>query len=408
MAIKNISDRLIELGCNVSIKQDALHIEIDGYKISVTIDEEWKKSINTYFRARQYVRNNEAYSLSANKFIEFQITNLSPGFTQRPDYTFTDKEDNVVTVCEASNEFTLSLFCSPLYEELFDIIRRRIKRRCERKLTNAPPRRPMRFRDIALITNTATYMPKKKLPRDNLEAVGRNVIKACLFNLAYSEENCWELKETFNFHVMSYDHSNSYESLEIPSVQYNTDLVTFYKVAHSTQFSSQSFLSFYHILEYNFLKVADEILFNKVKTQLNAPNFKANYSNVSKLLSTVKKNDNTSDETEMLKAVLHKYVQEDDLIKTLLDIEQKENEKIYSKPKSLIFGEKLNIRLEEGHAISNTAKVIKHIRNSLVHSSDRYSREKCFVPFSESESTVIQFLPLLKYLAEKVIFSTAE
>ncbi len=408
MSIKNISNRLIELGCEVSTKKDNLHIDIDGHKVSVEIDDEWKKTIISYFKARQYKRNNEAYFLSANKFVEFQITTLSSGFTQRPDYTFTDKKDNIVTVCEASNEFTLSLFCSPSYEQLFDLIKHRIKRRCERKLQNAPARRVMRFRDIVMIANTATYIPKKKLPRDKLETIGKDVIKACLFNLAYSEEDCWELKESFNFKVMPYDHSNSYESLEIPSVQYNSDLVTFYKVAHSTQFSSQSFLSFYHILEYNFLKVADEILFNKVKTQLNAPNFKANYSNVSKLLSIVKKNDNTNDETEMLKEVLHKYVQEDDLISFLLEIEKNEGEKVYSKPQNLIFGEKLHIRLEEGHAISNTAKVIKHIRNSLVHSSDRYSREKCFVPFSESESTVIQFIPLLKYLAEKVIFSTAE
>lgn len=407
MSLRKFSDRLIELGCKVEIEDDTLLIDIDNCSISVKVDEEWLSSINIYFRAKQYSYDAELKALTANKFIEYQIVNLEPGFTPRPEYEFTDKQDNKVTVREASNEFTLSFFTSDSYKDPFEIIQRRIKRRCERKLKNPTPRRNMRFRDIMLIANTATYIPKKKLPLEKLKTSGKEIIKSCLFNLAYSKEDCWELRECFNFDIMNFSHSNDDDNLSIPSVKYETDLVTYYKVANSTQFSSQAFLSFYHILEYNFLKVADEILFNKVKTQLNVPNFKADYSNVSKLLSTVKKNDNTNDETEMLKAVLNKYVAEDDLIVFLLKIEKKENEKIYSKPKCEIFGEKLNIRLEEGHAISNTAKVIKHVRNSLVHSSDRYSREKCFVPFSESESTVIQFLPLIKYLAEKVIFSTA-
>lgn len=52
--------------------------------------------------------------------------------------------------------------------------------------------------------------------------------------------------------------------------------------------------------------------------------------------------------------------------------------------------------------------MIKQIRNALVHSSDKYNREDCFMPFSESESVVISYVPIIKYLAEKVIFSTAE
>lgn len=78
---------------------------------------------------------------------------------------------------------------------------------------------------------------------------------------------------------------------------------------------------------------------------------------------------------------------------------------MYSKPKEEVFGERLSIRLEEGHTIGNTAKVIKHIRNSLVHSSDKYTREECVVPFSESETIVTKYIPIVKFLAEKVIFA---
>jgi len=66
------------------------------------------------------------------------------------------------------------------------------------------------------------------------------------------------------------------------------------------------------------------------------------------------------------------------------------------------------MKLEQGHALSNAAAILKHVRNALVHSSDRYTREDCFLPFSESEDVIIKYIPLVKYLAERVIFSTAK
>jgi len=51
--------------------------------------------------------------------------------------------------------------------------------------------------------------------------------------------------------------------------------------------------------------------------------------------------------------------------------------------------------------------MIKIIRNALVHSSDRYEGKKSYVPFSESTEIVEKHIPLLKFLAEKVIFATS-
>ena len=152
-------------------------------------------------------------------------------------------------------------------------------------------------------------------------------------------------------------------------------------------------LSYYHILEYFFLRVADEIIHTNLKAQLNSPSFSASYDNINRILATIKRSDNTSDETEMLKAVLNKYVPEEDLIEFILTIEKSAGEKVYTDTKKEVFGEKASIRLEKGHAINNAARVVKQIRNALVHSSDRYNREQCFMPFSESESTVSQFIP---------------
>jgi len=101
-------------------------------------------------------------------------------------------------------------------------------------------------------------------------------------------------------------------------------------------------------------------------------------------------------------------VPEEGLITFLKEFEDKIGEKIYSKPKEPVFGENIKIKLELGHALSNSATITKHIRNSLVHSSDRYNREDCYLPFSNSESIVEQYVPLVKYLAETVLFSTAK
>ena len=109
----------------------------------------------------------------------------------------------------------------------------------------------------------------------------------------------------------------------------------------------------------------------------------------------------------MLRDVLLKFVPEEDFIEFIELREKAVGEKIYSGAKQKIFGEQLAVRLEKGHALANTASLLKHIRNALVHSSDRYTRDDCFLPFSESEEIVVKYLPLIKYMAEKVIFATA-
>ena len=59
------------------------------------------------------------------------------------------------------------------------------------------------------------------------------------------------------------------------------------------------------------------------------------------------------------------------------------------------------------HALSNAAKALKHIRNAIVHSSDRYKRDECHIPLTESEDTIGEYIPLVKYFAEQVIYGTA-
>jgi len=412
MSLKKFSEILEGLGCTVAIDGKNLNIDIDDNKIKVSVNETWEKAINGYFRARQYSFDIGARALCANRFVEFQVVRLDPSFFPRPEFEFTNKKKDNVTLQHASEQYVLAYFCSSLYSDAFYIIKKRINRRCEyhmkrRRTRPSTSRVSVRLEDILIIPNTATYSPFRKLKKENLVSVGRDRIKACLFNLAYVKDESWELRDEIKSKSISIlASSKKDDDLEIPSGKYHNDLVGYYKVAKSSLFPGQSFLSYYHILEYNFLRVADEILFNSIRAQLNRPDFRATYGNVNKLISILKKNDNTNDENEMLKAVLKKHVSEEDFIEFIKDLEKEIGEPLYSKPKDTIFGEKFSIRLEEGHALSNASKIVKHIRNALVHSSDRHNREDCFMHFTESESIVLQHIPIVKFMAERVIFST--
>ena len=139
---------------------------------------------------------------------------------------------------------------------------------------------------------------------------------------------------------------------------------------------------------------------------LNDTGFRASGEGLDKVISAVRGQDARSDETEMLRNVLDRFVPETDLIEFIHKFEEAFGEKIYSKRRT-VFGEQLQISPIKDHATVNSAKVLKHVRNAIVHSSDRYKREDCHIPLSESEDIIEEFIPLARFFAERVIFGTA-
>lgn len=411
MSLKKIADRLVKLGCDLAVEADRIDIDIDEYKISVDFDKEWLSAARGFYRATQYKYDPNRRVLVANRSAEYQLTRLDPGYIYRNDHHFTDKAGNQVNIGPATKEFLLSYFESERYEQTFVRIRERIKRRCKFKMSRNPSTRRIKFRadDLMLSFDTARYLTKRKPRNTSIDTIAIDRVRACLFSLSYRKGECWEVSQDIKSRgFISPTIEEDGVSLEIPTASYDSSLVSYYKVAKSSQYPSQIFLAYYHILEYHFLRVADETLFGAVRSRLNDPSFQAaNYDNVSKLVATIKKNDSTSDEKQMLRDVLLKFVPEEDFIEFIELREKAVSEKIYSGAKQKIFGEQLAVRLEKGHALANTASLLKHIRNALVHSSDRYTRDDCFLPFSESEEIVVKYLPLIKYMAEKVIFATA-
>lgn len=408
MSLENFALDLKKFGFTATVNKQTLEIDFDEIQFLIEIEDEWLKAINKVYKAKQYEINHESKYQVSNRQIEFQVFKLTPSYFSRVRHEFTDEDNNSVIVGEMSKEYQLNNFKS----EKFVVDNRvlaRIKRRDDGRSERMKERRPrfrMRIDDLFINFQTITYTSNASISRDELIKIGREKCKASLFKLALTENQCWELRETIKVKGFQIPQSDFEEiDTSIPKVQYDDDLVIFYKIAKSSLFPSQSFLSFYHVLEYNFLRVADEELYSKTKSIINNPTFNSSYENVNKLLSVLKKHDKNLDETSMLKRVIEKFIDEEELINFISEIEESINDKPYSKPKEAIFGERIPIKLEVGHAIPNVARVIKHIRNSLVHSSDKYTREECFIPFSESESLIIKYNPIINFLAEKVIFA---
>ncbi|MEH6797950.1 MAG: hypothetical protein V7681_01455 [Halopseudomonas sabulinigri] len=412
MSLNNIAKRLNELGCKAIVKEKCIVLDVGNSKLDVRVDAEWEKAINSYYKARQYSFDSSNRILTSNRSAEFLTVRLDPGFFYKVSHTFKDQKENTIILSHPSTEYKLAYFESDRYEKAFD----RIINRAERRYANfnregtSSRRVSYRLEDLFFNFHTIKYVAKRKPREKSILDVAIDPVKACLFALAYRKHESWELSHEIKAKGLIYPRAEDEAGgdLEIPRASYDDAAVTFYKVAKSSQFPSQVFLAYYHILELHFLRVADESLFNAVCAQLNNPDFRSTYDNVTKLLAAIKRNDKSSSEKEMLLAVLRKYVAEEEFIEFISSFEASHGENMFTKNKKQIFGEKHTISLIKGNSLNSAALIIKHIRNALVHSSDKYAREDCFLPLSESEDDVVKFIPIVQFMAERVIFSTAK
>ncbi|MGN8105082.1 hypothetical protein [Pseudomonas sp. 22072] len=409
MSLENIANRLISLGCSAEIDEKCIVLTLDDTETTIKFDEEWENSITCFYKARQFNFDVERRMLTSNRSVELLVARLDPGFYYQVEHKFNDIKGNTVELSLATQNYFLAHFESKRYEDAFDIIKQRLTSRASRR-TGTRKQLSIRFDELLYRLHTIKYSAKRKPTNQSIYEASIQPIKACLFSLVYKKDESWELSHEIKSKRLKYPQAveKTDDPLEIPRASYDDAAVTFYKVAKSSQFPSQAFIAYYHILEFHFLRVADESLFNAVCTQLNNPNFRSTYENVTRLLAAIKRNDNTSSEKEMLLAVLRKYVAEEEFVEFVARTEKSAGEPIFTKFKAPIFGEKFSFNLEKGHALNSASAIIKHIRNALVHSSDRYSREDCFLPLSESEDLVVRYIPIVKFFAERVIFATAQ
>ena len=166
------------------------------------------------------------------------------------------------------------------------------------------------------------------------------------------------------------------------------------------------FLLFYQVLEYFFLTISDERL-QRLTKRVSDPRFSTEAKSLDRVIQDVIEHKRTTDETEMLKLVLERYVDETELMEFIKAYEAYLKEPYYTKRRRR-FGVDAEVKLAPGHLFGNVAKVVKTVRNALVHSSDFHERVERHVPFSEGTRLVELEVPLLQFLAERVIIASSK
>lgn len=197
------------------------------------------------------------------------------------------------------------------------------------------------------------------------------------------------------------------DSFSLKGIRYDGNVIRFYQRAVSADDAYTSFISFYHILEYHFISVSDAKLYSRLERIVNDPAFSARRKQLDRIITSVDEHTRESDETEMLKGVLSEFINEDDLIDFLQRYEEHLAGKLYTEKMNCFGYELEKMTFKSGHIFGPIAKRIKTIRNALVHSSDRYERKERYVPGEEASRILTRELPLLRFLAERVIIATA-
>ncbi|MFE0407444.1 hypothetical protein ACFW0S_01490 [Citrobacter freundii] len=248
---------------------------------------------------------------------------------------------------------------------------------------------------------------------DHSQAIkkSQNIIEGCLFNLSYLKRIPLTLEEKWprrieNQRPFQFGEREVNGVYPLPRGNLNTDILRFYQRGMGTDDPVNQFLSFYQVLEYFFVSISDEELYRRMSAIINDPAFSAKPKQLDKLIQETANHKRESDETEMLRMVLKHFIDEVELTEFIEQYEDYLGDKWFTK-KRTIFGEETDIRTQQGHVISNVSKRVKMIRNTLVHSSDRYNRKDGYIPNSHSEAIVKKEVPLVKYLAEKVIIANS-
>lgn len=366
-------------------------------KVILDSDTDWDAHYSKFLKARSSSFEGQTFTSVLNGSVEFRLSLISQSFLTMDDtYSFEDKIGNTVTIARSSEHYALNFFLSEIYDSYFQL------RLLDRLRTGGVTRRRLSFFLPRFIT--AKYTRKgKKIPASLVDDARKQINRA-LVKLAIEQGQAISLwKERKGLPLVS---SGSTLSSNLPEVDYNEDAISYYKIGLSSLFPSQGFLAYYHVCEYFFLTTQEVTLHARISTIINDIKFKPNQGNLEKIILTVRNQDARADESEMLRAVMARYVDESDLIDFINQQEKRIGRNFFTK-RQRIFGEEVHINNQSGHALPNTARVLKHVRNAIVHSSDRYKREDCHVPLSDTEDTIAEFVPLVKFVAEKVIFGTA-
>lgn len=258
----------------------------------------------------------------------------------------------------------------------------------------------------------------------NLDKINE-LIESCLFDYAVTTGVTWELQETLPSNKKFKGRNKTLRESNYNQIikKYNLTLLQYFKQGMLYENNPvYQFLSFYHVLEYFFVLVSDEILYKNLSSLINQPNFTTDTKNLDQIIKVVNKHRTETNEDTMLKEVLQKYITDyskEKLVEFIQNYpftDNKQNSWLLMKKnddfeKAFYRSGKEQyqaINIESEQVLAYCAKRIKIVRNALVHSSDRHERQERFIPTRQNKQLLEKEIPLVKFLAEQIIIASAE
>jgi len=256
------------------------------------------------------------------------------------------------------------------------------------------------FRRILTVKVVATSEYRSRSKTSAL----RSIAEAGLFNISYSRRvglvlsQSWERKP----HRLGIRRG---EEIQFPRRIYKPDLVAHFQLALSSDSLVLTYLSLYKILEYFFVSTAETVLHRRLTEQLAMPSFShRRRAHLRQLASTVRRFDQRTDEQRMLAQVIEHFFMPDEIATWIAEYES-ENDAYYTVPQT-VFGLSHTVDLNPDKVASSLAKRIYHIRNALVHHKEGDLPR--FVPFTGHEDVLVKELPIVMFLAERLIVKTGD
>jgi hypothetical protein len=238
------------------------------------------------------------------------------------------------------------------------------------------------------------------------------LIEYCLFEVSYLKRlpvglaQEWPARRRLEDDSFKFGEEFAGNVLPLPPAEFNADVIQFYQMGVSTRIPVLQFWSFYQVLEYFFIRASDQHLHRQLANRLKDPRFRPSPAQLDRLVQDVIDHLDLVDEIQMVKNVLDRYVDDDELIAFIEGYEAYRGEELYTRRRRL-FGEDIQVRLVPGAVTEGVARTIMAIRQTLIFSSDRFSRTARGISFEQVTESIRPEIPLMKFLAERVIIGSA-
>ena len=237
--------------------------------------------------------------------------------------------------------------------------------------------------------------------------------RSYLFNISYNYDITLELLSEEDNRGLDRNHRRLSGQL-FPFKEYNVELLNYYKQAQTSEMPVLQYLAYYHIIEFFYLSISEQNMFEQIKQQVASPMFSANNEESLKLLyqtfkkiSKTQKEEDVWDERNALLLCLKKFVSDLSLLKSAINSIQT-NALNYYKENEVSFADEakaINWNLQDNDIYTLIRNRIYSVRNAIVHSKD--GEKSRYKPFKHDKE-LNKEIPLIRAVAEFVIIYSAK